>query len=128
MRAMRAERFAGYAALELVDMPKPVATEGKLLIRMTAAGVTPLDHTILSGQFPMSTAPLVLGNEGAGVVEDGDADFPTGARVAFCGTGIFDDGAYSEYVAVNKDALFPVPEAVDDIAAAGLPVAYLTAY
>jgi len=36
---------------------------------MTAAGVTPLDHTILSGTFPHHLkAPLVLGNEGAGVV------------------------------------------------------------
>jgi Zn-dependent alcohol dehydrogenase len=39
-------------------------------VRITAAGVTPLDHTILSGKFHGSKAPLVLGNEGAGVVED----------------------------------------------------------
>jgi len=38
----------------------------KLLVRITAASVTPLDHTILSGQYPKAKAPLVLGNEGAG--------------------------------------------------------------
>ena len=71
MRAMRAETFSGYQGLNLIELPKPAITNGKVLVRMTAAGVTPLDHTILSGQFHNSKPPLVLGNEGAGVVEDG---------------------------------------------------------
>src|SRR6202023_2774852 len=61
MRAMRAEEFSGYEGLKLVDLPKPTVSDGKVLLRMTAAGVTPLDHTILSGQFHHSKAPLVLG-------------------------------------------------------------------
>jgi NADPH2:quinone reductase len=68
---MRAETFSGYEGLELVILPKPPVTNGKVLVRMTAAGVTPLEHTILSGQFPVVKAPLVLGSEGAGVVEEG---------------------------------------------------------
>ena len=72
MRAMRAETFSGYEALKLVELPKPAASDGRVLLRMTAAGVTPLDHTILSGKFPHHLkAPLILGNEGAGVVEEG---------------------------------------------------------
>jgi NADPH:quinone reductase-like Zn-dependent oxidoreductase len=52
-----------------------------VLVRTTAAGVTPLDYTILSGSFPKAKAPLVLGNEGAGVVEgSGDDQFPDGSR------------------------------------------------
>ena len=51
MRAMRAETFTGYEALKLVELPKPAVSDGRVLLRMTAAGVTPLDHTILSGQF-----------------------------------------------------------------------------
>src|SRR5487761_1017371 len=65
MRAMRAEQFSGYEGLKLVDLPKPAVTDGKVLVRIAAAGVTPLDHTILSGKFHHSKAPLVLGNEGA---------------------------------------------------------------
>ena len=68
MHAMRAETFSGYQGLKLIELPKPAVTDGKVLVRMTAAGVTPLDHTILSGKFHGSKAPLVLGNEGAGVV------------------------------------------------------------
>src|ERR1700688_2157347 len=71
MRAMRAEQFSGYEACKLVDLPKPAATVGKVLVRITAAGVTPLDHTILFGNFHIPEVPLVLGNEGAGVVEAG---------------------------------------------------------
>ncbi len=130
MRAMRAETFDGYKALKLVDLPKPAVTDGKVLVRMTAAGVTPLDHTILSGTFPHQLkAPLVLGNEGAGVVEEGGGtDFPVGSHVMFFGKyGAFEDGAYSEWLAVRKQDLCLIPDNIDDVSAAGIPVAYLTA-
>jgi NADPH:quinone reductase len=129
MRAMRAEKFSGYVGLKPVDLPKPAISDGRVLLRITAAGVTPLDHTILSGQFPPAKAPLVLGNEGAGVVEDGSGtDFPVGSRVMFTGPyGVYEDGTYSEWLAVRKEHLCLIPERVDDVSAAGIPVAYLTA-
>src|ERR1700757_1799554 len=129
MRAMRAELFSGYEALKLVELSKPTSSDGRVLVRITAAGVTPLDHTILSGQFHGMGAPLVLGNEGAGVVEEGGgAEFPTGSRVMFWGAyGAFEDGTYREWIAVRKEDLCLIPDGVDDITAAGIPVAYLTA-
>ena len=129
MRAMRAEQFIGYEGLKLVELPRPAVSDGKVLLRMTAAGVTPLDHTILSGQFHNSKAPLVLGNEGAGVVEKGGGtDFPAGSRVMFFGAyGAFEDGTYSEWIAVRKEDLCLIPDNLDDVSAAGIPVAYLTA-
>src|SRR4029077_4987519 len=92
-------------------------------------GVTPLDHTILSGQFHGSKPPVVLGNEGAGVgAEGGGTDFPVGARVMFFGVyGAFEDGTYREWVSVRKEDLCMIPNNVDDVSAAGVPVAYLTA-
>ena len=129
MRAMRAETFSGYEGLKLIELPKPVVTKATVLVRITAAGVTPLDHTILSGKFHHAKAPLVLGNEGAGVVEEGGGtDFPVGARVMFTGPyGVFEDGTYGEWVAVRKENLCLIPDGVDDVSAAGIPVAYLTA-
>src|SRR5882757_3349748 len=129
MRAMRAEQFSGYEALRLVDLPTPAVTDGKVLVRITAAGVTPLDHTILSGKFHTTKVPVVLGNEGAGVVEEGGGrDLPVGSRVMFWGTyGAFEDGTYSEWIAVRKEDLCLIPDGVDDVSAAGIPVAYLTA-
>jgi NADPH2:quinone reductase len=129
MRAMRAEQFSGYEALKLVELPKPAVTDGKVLVRVTAAGVTPLDHTILIGDFHIPEKPLILGNEGAGVVEEGGGtDFPAGSRVMFWGTyGAFEDGTYCEWITVRKEDLCLIPDNIDDVSAAGIPVAYLTA-
>jgi len=51
MRAMRAEGFRGYGDLKPADIPnrKSQVSERRVLVRIKAAGVTPLDHTILSG-------------------------------------------------------------------------------
>src|SRR5256886_16108955 len=117
MRAVRAESFTGYGGLKLVEVPRPRRADGRVLVRITAAGVTPLDHTILSGKFPHPLkAPLVLGNEGAGVVEEGGGtDFPVGSRVMFFGAyGAFEDGTDSEWVAVWKEDLCLIPDNVDD--------------
>ena len=129
MRAMRAESFTGYGSLKIIDVPRPTLAAGRVLVRITAAGVSPLDHTILSGGHPRAMAPLILGNEGAGVVEDpGDSSFRVGTRVMFCGSyGVSEDGTYAEWVAARAEDLCPIPEAVDDASAGGLPVAYLTA-
>lgn len=129
MRAMRAESFTGYWGLKLTEVPRPTLATGKVLVRITSAGVSPLDHTILSGGYPRAKAPLILGNEGAGIVEDpGDSSFSAGARVMFCGSyGVSEDGTYAEWIAARAEDLCPIPEAIDDTTAGGLPVAYLTA-
>jgi NADPH2:quinone reductase len=41
--------------------------------------------------------------------------------------GAFEDGTWSEWVAVRKEDLCLIPDNVDDVSAAGIPVAYLTA-
>ena len=66
MRAIEAATFSGYGGLRRTELPKPQPAKDRVLVRLTAAGVTPLDHTILSGGHPRAKAPLVLGNEGAG--------------------------------------------------------------
>ena len=112
MRAIVAEWFGGYQGLKLADIPEPTVSNGRVLVRITAAGVTPLDRTILSGGHPRAKAPLVLGNEGAGVVEgNGDDRFPRGSRVMFTGPyGVYENGAFSEWVAVEKEHLCLIPE------------------
>ncbi len=41
MRAMRAEKFSGYEGLKLVDLPKRAVSDGKVLLRVTAAASRP---------------------------------------------------------------------------------------
>src|SRR6202163_4489515 len=129
MRAIEAETFSGYGGLRQIELPKPQPARERVLVRVTAAGVTPLDHTILSGGHPRAKAPLVLGNEGDGVIEDaGDSGLPVGSRVMFTGPyGVRENGAWQEWLLVRPEDLALVPEAIDDVVAASLPVAYLTA-
>jgi NADPH:quinone reductase len=129
MRAIEAETFSGYGGLRQVELPKPQPAKDRVLVRVTAAGVTPLDHTILSGGHPRAKAPLVLGNEGAGVVEDGgDSGLAVGSRVMFTGPyGVRENGAWQEWLLARPEDLAIVPDAIDDVVAASLPVAYLAA-
>jgi NADPH:quinone reductase-like Zn-dependent oxidoreductase len=129
MRAIEAVTFSGYAGLRQVDLPSPQPAKDRVLVHVTAAGVTPLDHTILSGGHPRAKAPLVLGNEGAGVIEDaGGSGLAVGSRVMFTGPyGVGENGAWQERLRVRPEHLALVPEALDDAVAASLPVAYLTA-
>src|SRR5271170_1034172 len=129
MRAIVAERFGGYQNLKLADIPEPAVSNGRILVRITAAGVTPLDHTILSGGHPRAKAPLVLGNEGAGVIDDaGESGLAVGSRVMFTGPyGVAESGAWQDWLLVRPEHLALVPDAIDDVVAASLPVAYLTA-
>ncbi len=38
MRAMQAEAFGGYGDLKLTDIPKPVVSDGRVLVHMTGRG------------------------------------------------------------------------------------------
>src|ERR1700678_3350020 len=129
MRAIEAETFSGYGGLRQAELPVPQSAGDTVLVRVTAAGVTPLDHTILSGGHPRAKPPLVLGNEGVGVIEDaGASDLAVGSRVMFTGPyGVGENGAWQDWLLVRPEHLALVPDAIDDVVAASLPVAYLTA-
>ena len=91
MRAIEAKTFSGYGGLRQIELPKPQPARDRVLVRVTAAGVTPLDYTILSGGHPRAKAPLVVGNEGAGVIEDaGGSGLAVGSRVMFTGLSAFE--------------------------------------
>ncbi|MCD0417293.1 zinc-binding alcohol dehydrogenase family protein [Rubrivivax sp. JA1024] len=129
MRAVLAESFTGYGGLRQTELPKPARSQDRLLVRVLAAGVTPLDHTILSAGMPRARAPLVLGNEGVGVIEDAaGSNFEVGRRVMFTGPyGVRENGTWQEWLLVRPEDITLVPDAIEDVVAASLPVAYLTA-
>ncbi len=129
MRAIEAETFSGYGGLKQTELPKPLPAKDRVLVRVTAAGVTPLDYTIMSGGYPRAKAPLVLGNEGAGIIEDaGESGLAVESRVMFTGPyGVRENGAWQEWLLMRPEDLAFVPDAIGDAIAASLPVAYLTA-
>src|SRR3984885_9132951 len=115
MRVIEANTFSGYGGLRQVELPKPQPVKDRVLVRVTAAGVTPLDYTILSGGHPRAKAPLVLGNEGAGIIEDaGDSGLAVGGRVMFTGPyGVRENGAWEEWLLARPKDLEVVPDATD---------------
>ena len=122
MRAIEAKTFSGYGGLRQTELPKPQPAKDRVLVRVAAAGVTPLDHTILSGGHPRAKAPLVLGNEGAGVIEDaGDSGLAVGSRVMFTGPyGVRENGAWEEWLLARPEDLALVPDVIGDVVAATL--------
>lgn len=105
-------------------------TEGMSLVRMQSATINQLSNTIRTGGFGNMPVPIVLGNEGAGIVEDSDT-FEKGCRVAIYGgndLGITQDGLFQEWVVVDDWRLMPLPDAMSFDEGATLTVNYLTAF
>ncbi|EKS36211.1 quinone oxidoreductase family protein [Afipia broomeae] len=127
MRVIEAFEFTGYLGLRLVERENLAPSRDLVTVRLTAAGVNPLDHTILSGGHPRAKPPAVFGNEGAGVVtHSGPSSLPVGARVMF--TAPFGNGSWQEYVQIKAEELQPIPDGVDDVTATAAVVGYLSAY
>jgi NADPH2:quinone reductase len=132
MKAIQAAERGGYEALRLVDIPQPQPQAGQALVRVTSAGVTPLDRTVLAGLHPSARKlPLVPGNEGAGVVvADPSGRLSAGARVLFFAGpgGVAQDGTFAEMTSVPVGNLALLPGEIPAEIAGGLPVAYLSAF
>src|SRR6202035_5444120 len=105
MQAIEAKTFSGYGGLRQTEFPKPQPAKDRVLVRVTAAGVTPLEYTGLSGGHPCAKAPLGLYNEGAGVVEDaGDSGLAVGRRVMFTGPyGVGEIDPWQEWLVVRPE-------------------------
>jgi NADPH2:quinone reductase len=104
---------------ELRDVPDPVDGDGKVLVRVRAAGINFADVLIRRGRYPqMPELPAVLGSEIAGELEDG-------TRVmAFTSGG----GGYAELAAVERAQVVPLPERASFAEGASFLLTFLTAY
>lgn len=129
MKAIRVHEHGGPEVLRLDDIPLPEAGAGQVRIKLEAAGVNFIDIYARTGQYQRQL-PLVLGSEGAGVVDavgPGVTDLHLGDRVASAQLA----GAYAEYAIAPAAQVVPVPEGVETAVAAavllqGLTVHYLT--
>ncbi|WP_416973073.1 quinone oxidoreductase family protein [Streptomyces sp. 4F14] len=112
------------------ERPQPVRRAGTTLVRMRAATVNQFANSLRTGHFGAPPVPLVLGNEGAGVVEESDR-FPAGTRVAVYGhgdIGVLVDGLYQEWAVVPDHRLLELPETLTFSEGSALTVNHLTAY
>ncbi len=127
-KVIRIERHGGPEVLQWVDVPIGAPGPGEARVRQTAVGLNFVDIYQRSGLYP-GTLPLILGGEGAGVVESvgpGVTDVRSGDRVVYTGA----NGAYAEERLVPVDRLVKLPDGIDDRTAAasflkGTTVQYL---
>lgn len=124
--AIRVHEYGGPEVLrwESIDVGEPGAHEVRL--RHTAIGVNFIDVYERTGLYP-SALPIILGREGAGVVEAVGAavkDLAIGARVAYTSSAA---GAYCESRVMPADRLVRLPENVSDQQGAAMTLKGLTA-
>jgi len=99
-------------------VPDP-APDGKVLVRVRAAGVNFADVMVRRGRYPqMPELPTVLGSEVAGELEDG-------TRVMALTAG---GGGYAELVAVAPAQIVPLPDHATFAEGAGFLLTFLTAF
>jgi NADPH:quinone reductase-like Zn-dependent oxidoreductase len=131
MRAIHQQTLGGPEVLELVDVPRPEPAPTEVLVRVAAAGVNPVDwKTRTRGGF-LGSPPFTVGWDVAGVVEEvgrGVTRFEPGDRVFGMPRFPREAAAYAEYVTSPSRQLARTPEELDDVHAAALPLAGLTAW
>jgi NADPH2:quinone reductase len=119
MLAIQAREAGGPEVLEPVDVKKPTAGPGQVLVHNAAIGLNYIDTYQRSGLYPIRF-PAVLGQEAAGVVDavgEGVTRFKVGDRVAYSGQL----GAYAQYQVVAAERAVALPDAVSfETAAASL--------
>jgi NADPH:quinone reductase-like Zn-dependent oxidoreductase len=134
LKAVVMTALGGPEVLELKDVERPEPIPTEVLVRITAAGINPVDwKTRQHGGFESAVGepPLILGWDIAGVVEEVDPDvtrFAPGDRVFGMPWFPRIAGAYAEYATSPARQLARTPDSLTDEQAGGLPLAGLTAW
>jgi NADPH:quinone reductase-like Zn-dependent oxidoreductase len=127
MKAVVLHEYGGPDKLKYEDVPDPVASEGQVLVRIAATSVNPIDYKMRSGaakdRFPLEF-PAILGRDIAGIVRElgpGVTQFKPGDKVMGVGAN-----TYAELTVVAAKDLALVPDKLDLVGAAALPLVTLT--
>ncbi|MGI5167266.1 NADP-dependent oxidoreductase [Spirillospora sp. CA-253888] len=134
---MRAVAVAEFGATPVfTDLPRPDPGPGEVLVKLVAAGLNPFDWKVADGILKDAVEhsfPLILGSDGAGVVEAAGAGvtaFRPGDQVY----GTFQHlsrglGSYAEYGVASADGtIATMPDTMVYSQAAAVPTASMTAW
>ena len=131
MRKITQHALGGPEVLEVVEAPRPAPTPTEVLVRVTAAGVNPVDWKVRTRGGFLGDPPFTVGWDVAGVVEElgyGATRFEPGDRVFGMPRFPREAGAYAEYVTSPSRQLALIPEGLSDVEAGAMPLAGLTAW
>ena len=127
MKAVVLHEYGGPDKLKYEDVPDPVAGKGEVLVRVAASSVNPIDYKIRSGAvkdyFPVQF-PAILGRDLSGTVRsvgEGVSGFAPGDKVMALA-----NKTYAELAVVPAEDLAKVPEGLDLVEAAALPLVTTT--
>lgn len=128
MKAVRIYQYGGPEVLKYEeDVSDPIIGADTVLIRTIATSVNPIDWKVRSGarqkDFPL-TLPAILGKDVSGLVIAVGSDirnFKPGDRVIAMA-----EATYAEIVAVPGALLTHLPDGVDPVDAAAIPLVSLT--
>ncbi len=128
MRQVWITRPGAPEVLEVREAPDPEPQPGQVRIRVAASGINFADLTARMGIYPDAPPiPCVVGYEVSGTIDalgSGVSDLAIGERVV----ALTRFGGYSDVVCVPRGQVVRVPEGIDLVAAAAVPVNYLTAW
>ena len=126
IHAIRVHEHGGPEKLVWEEIPKPGPKPGEALVRHEAVGLNYIDVYFRTGLYKAPSMPVIIGMEGAGVVEavgQGVSDVKPGDRVAYAGAL----GAYAEARSVPAEKLVKIPDGVDATQAAAMMLQGMTA-
>ncbi|MBL7260152.1 NADP-dependent oxidoreductase [Paractinoplanes lichenicola] len=136
MLGVVAAALGGPEVLQVTELPEPEAGPGQVVVRVRAVCVHPADVAATTGQIPRGpdVPPFLPGWDIAGEVASvgpGTADFAVGDRVAgmipwYTTRGA--PGGYAEFVPAATDWLVPLPDGLDFVSAATVPLNAQTAH
>jgi NADPH:quinone reductase len=128
MNAISIREPGGPEVLSLVQIERPEAGVGQILIKVAAAGVNRPDILQRQGGYPPPAgAPLTPGLEVAGEVValgQGVKRYRLGDKVCALVPG----GGYAEFAAVAEENALPVPVGLSMVQAAAIPETYFTVW
>lgn len=128
MKAIRVNETGEPNVMRLEDVEKPQPGAGGILLKVSAAGVNPVDVYIRSGNYGSVNLPYTPGMDAAGTVEEigsGVSRFKPGDRVYTAGG---QTGSYAEYMLCQEPQVHCLPENITFRQGAGIHVPYATAY
>lgn len=116
------------SVLKLAEIPTPPLTPGEALVRVLLSPINPSDLHMVRGRYGYQPElPASPGAEGVGIVEavgPGVQDSVVGTRVVFVNMW----NTWREQIVCPVDRLVPVPDGLDDAAAATSYTNPLTAW
>jgi NADPH2:quinone reductase len=129
MRCVVYRGTGGPEVIAIEDRPDPAPGRFQVLLEVAYSGINPADNLQRTGNHPPPPGwPTdVPGLETAGTivaVGDGVTAFEVGQRVL----GLVGGGGHASRVVADERDLIPVPDRLDEIHAASVPEAFLTAY